>query len=107
MKSAKGGLYGFAASGGSLKLTALNLFEDVFDGECPAESNGALFFPEPVEITHGRDALKQMQNPRVKKVFVQGMSDDVETDDPWGSGEVHWGAQTTDVLWYATFRRVG
>ncbi len=107
MRPAKGGLYGLVPSGASLRLTALTLLDDPFEGECPAESNAAIALPQPIEITHGKDAMRQLADPRVKKVFVQGMTDDIETQDPWGSGEVHWGNQTSDVLWYAKFRRVG
>lgn len=107
MKPAKGGLYGLRPKGGTLALTALTLVDDPFGGECPAESSAALTLPEPVTIYHGKDALEQLANPRVKKVVVQGQSEDVETQEPWGMGEVHWGNQTSDVLWYATFRRVG
>jgi hypothetical protein len=106
-KPAKGGFYGLVPAGGTLKLLAMSLADDPFGGECPAESSAAITLPEPVTIYHGKDALKQLANPRVKKVVVQGQSEDIETDEPWGMGETHWGTQTSDVLWYATFHRVG
>ena len=91
--------------GGTVQPMALTLFDDPYDGECPAESIHAVQMPETTDLVEGADALAKLRNPRVRTVVVKGYGE-TKTDEPWGIGEVRNGTQESNTFWTLTFRRV-
>jgi hypothetical protein len=104
-RDVKGGLFGLVPKGGTVQPMAMTLFDDPYDGECPAESLGAVQMPETTEIVEGADALAKLRNPRVRTVVVKGYGEK-KTNEPWGVGDTLEGAQESNTFWTLTFRRV-
>lgn len=104
-RNVKGGLFGLVPKGRTVQPMALTLFDDPYDGECPAESQYAVQMPKTTEIVEGADALAKLRNPRVRTVQVKGYGE-TKTTAPWGTGDVTKGTQEGNTYWTLTFRRV-
>ncbi len=104
-RDVKGGLFSLVPKGRTVQPTAMTLFDDPYDGECPAESIHALQMPETTDVVEGADAMAKLRNPRVRTVVVKGYGE-TKTNEPWGIGEVRKGTQESNTYWTLTFRRV-